>query len=29
VQEVVGIPVDMVSTGPARDDNIIVRHPFD
>jgi adenylosuccinate synthase len=29
LQEVVGIPVDMVSTGPARDDNIIVRHPFD
>jgi adenylosuccinate synthase len=29
VQEVVGIPVDMVSTGPGRDDNIIVRHPFD
>jgi len=29
LQEIVNIPVDMVSTGPARGDNIIVRHPFD
>ncbi len=24
-----GIPIDMISTGPDRDENIIVRHPFD
>ena len=29
LQEVVGIAVDMVSTGPDRDENIIIRHPFD
>lgn len=29
IEAILEIPVDMVSTGPARDENIIVRHPFD
>lgn len=29
LEQVLGIPVDMVSTGPDRDENIIVRHPFE
>lgn len=28
VQEVVGVPIDMVSTGPDRDATILLRHPF-
>jgi adenylosuccinate synthase len=28
LEQVLGIPVDMVSTGPDRDQNIILRHPF-
>jgi adenylosuccinate synthase len=28
LEEIVGIPVDMISTGPDRDHNIIVRHPY-
>ncbi|UXU86393.1 adenylosuccinate synthase [Burkholderia sp. S-53] len=28
VQEVAGVPVDMVSTGPDRDETILLRHPF-
>ncbi|MFW2403189.1 MAG: adenylosuccinate synthase [Gammaproteobacteria bacterium] len=28
LEEVLEIPVDMVSTGPNRDENIILRHPF-
>ncbi|MBT8442287.1 MAG: adenylosuccinate synthetase, partial [Gammaproteobacteria bacterium] len=28
LEEVLEIPVDMVSTGPDRDENIILRHPF-
>jgi len=28
VQEVAGIPIDMVSTGPDRDETILLRHPF-
>ncbi|MCC5794443.1 MAG: adenylosuccinate synthase [Chromatiales bacterium] len=28
LEEVVGVPVDMVSTGADRDQNIILRHPF-
>jgi adenylosuccinate synthase len=27
--EVVGVPVDIVSTGPDRDQTIVLRHPFD
>jgi len=29
VQELVGVPLDLISTGPDRDDTIILRHPFD
>jgi len=29
LEEILKVPVDMVSTGPDRDENIIVRHPFD
>lgn len=28
VQEVSGVPIDMVSTGPDRDETILLRHPF-
>jgi adenylosuccinate synthase len=29
LEAIVGVPVDMISTGADRDHNIIVRHPFD
>jgi adenylosuccinate synthase len=29
LEEVVGVPVDIVSTGPERDETIILNHPFD
>ena len=29
IEEILETPVDLVSTGPARDENIILRHPFD
>src|SRR5262245_34471971 len=29
LQEIVGAPVDIVSTGPERDQTIVLRHPFD
>jgi len=28
IQEIVGVPIDMISTGPDRDRTIILRHPF-
>ncbi|WP_321856550.1 adenylosuccinate synthase [Paraburkholderia tropica] len=28
VQDVAGVPIDMVSTGPDRDETILLRHPF-
>jgi adenylosuccinate synthase len=28
IEELVGIPVDMVSTGPDREETIVLRHPF-
>jgi adenylosuccinate synthase len=28
LQEVVGVPVDIISTGPDRDQTIILNHPF-
>jgi adenylosuccinate synthase len=28
VQQVAGVPIDMVSTGPDRDETILLRHPF-
>jgi adenylosuccinate synthase len=29
IQELVGVPVDIVSTGPDREQTIVLRHPFD
>ena len=29
LEEVTGIPIDIVSTGPDRNETIILRHPFD
>ncbi len=29
IEEILGVPVDMISTGPDRNQNIILRHPFD
>ncbi|MEO8443930.1 MAG: adenylosuccinate synthetase, partial [Gammaproteobacteria bacterium] len=29
LEKIVGVPVDMISTGADRDHNIILRHPFD
>jgi adenylosuccinate synthase len=29
MQQIVGVPVDIVSTGPERDQTIVLRHPFD
>lgn len=29
IQQVVGVPIDIISTGPERDQTIIVKHPFD
>ncbi len=29
IEELVGVPMDMVSTGPDREETIVLRHPFD
>ena len=29
LSEVLGVPIDLVSTGPDRDQTIVLRHPFD
>ncbi|MDH4215388.1 MAG: adenylosuccinate synthetase, partial [Gallionella sp.] len=29
IAKVCGVPVDMVSTGPDRDETIVLRHPFE
>jgi adenylosuccinate synthase len=29
LQEIVGVPIDLVSTGPEREQTIVLRHPFD
>ena len=28
VEELVGAPIDIISTGPDRDETIVLRHPF-
>jgi adenylosuccinate synthase len=28
IEEVVGVPVDIISTGPDRNETIVLRHPF-
>jgi len=29
LEEIVGVPIDIVSTGPERDETIVLNHPFD
>lgn len=29
IEEICGVPVDVISTGPDRDETIVMRHPFD
>jgi adenylosuccinate synthase len=29
IEAVLGVPVQLVSTGPDRDQNVVIRHPFD
>jgi adenylosuccinate synthase len=29
IERLVGVPLDLISTGPDRDQTIILRHPFD
>ncbi|HSF78177.1 MAG TPA: adenylosuccinate synthetase, partial [Steroidobacteraceae bacterium] len=29
MQELAGVPIDIVSTGPDREQTIVLRHPFD
>jgi adenylosuccinate synthase len=29
LEQILGVPIDMISTGPDRTQNIIIRHPFD
>ncbi|MCC7258858.1 MAG: adenylosuccinate synthase [Gammaproteobacteria bacterium] len=29
IEQILGVPVDLVSTGPDRNQNIVLRHPFD
>lgn len=29
IQELVGVPVEILSTGPERNETIVLRHPFD
>jgi adenylosuccinate synthase len=29
LESLVGVPVDVISTGPDRDETILLRHPFD
>jgi adenylosuccinate synthase len=28
IEDLVGVPIDMVSTGPDREETIVLRHPF-
>jgi adenylosuccinate synthase len=28
IEEVCGVPIDLISTGPDRDETIVLRHPF-
>ena len=29
MEEVCGVPIDIISTGPDRDETIVLRHPFE
>jgi len=28
IEKLVGVPIDMISTGPDREETIVLRHPF-
>jgi adenylosuccinate synthase len=29
MEEICGVPIDIISTGPDRDETIVLRHPFE
>jgi adenylosuccinate synthase len=29
IEELCAVPIDLISTGPERDETIVLRHPFD
>ena len=29
IEEICGVPVDLISTGPEREETIVLRHPFE
>ena len=29
IQQLTGVPIDLISTGPERDETIVMRHPYD
>jgi len=29
IEALCGVPIDLISTGPERDETIVLRHPFD
>jgi adenylosuccinate synthase len=29
IERVTGVPIDMISTGPDREETIVLRHPFE
>jgi adenylosuccinate synthase len=29
IEKLCGVPIDLISTGPDRDETIVLRHPFD
>ena len=29
IESLTGVPIDLISTGPDRDETIVLRHPFD
>jgi adenylosuccinate synthase len=29
VEKLAGVPIDLISTGPDREETIVLRHPFD
>ena len=29
IEKLCGVPIDLISTGPERDETIVLRHPFD
>ncbi|HJS75992.1 MAG TPA: adenylosuccinate synthetase, partial [Burkholderiales bacterium] len=29
IESLAGVPIDLISTGPERDETIVMRHPYD